>query len=84
MAESQPPHHAHEGGATYADSQRDEPVSARPGRGPWTAVILMIVGFGLATAGFVDQSIPIGVAGGVIGLVGIILGKVFHLMETTH
>lgn len=77
-------HYAHAGGATATAHPEQLPHSLRPGPGQWTAVALMLIGFTLAVAAFVAQSIPVGVAGGVIGLVGVIMAKVFHLMEFGH
>ncbi|MHB8340788.1 MAG: hypothetical protein ACYDB7_06380 [Mycobacteriales bacterium] len=55
-----------------------------PGPGQWAAVILMVLGFAIATFAFVAQLIWLGIVGGVIGATGVICAKVFHLMQTTH
>ena len=50
----------------------------------WTAVILMILGFGLVTLALPVESarLPLLITGGVIGLTGIITGAAGGIMNT--
>jgi len=48
----------------------------------WVAVLLMIVGFSLCVLALPvrDARLPLLIAGGVIGLAGIVLGKVANIL----
>jgi hypothetical protein len=50
----------------------------------WVSVVLMIVGLIIVGFGLVFKSIPIGALGIVVGLVGVILAKVKHIMSYTE
>ena len=58
--------------------------AARPDRGAWVAVVLMIVGFTICTGAFMARLLWLGIVGGVIGAIGIVVGKAVHIMEQTH
>ncbi len=48
----------------------------------WVAVTCMIVGFSTCTVAFIwHNNIPLWIVGGVIGLVGLVLGRVYHVMD---
>ncbi len=51
----------------------------------WASVIFMIVGFTMCTGAFVwHNNIALWIAGGVVGLVGVVLGRVYHVLEGGH
>lgn len=50
----------------------------------WAAVILMVLGFSICTAAFILHSVPLFIAGGVVGLAGLVMAKVGHLMAQTE
>ncbi|HEX7355348.1 MAG TPA: hypothetical protein VF288_11015 [Mycobacteriales bacterium] len=48
----------------------------------WVAVLCMIVGFVVCTVAFIwDNNIPLWIVGGVIGATGLVLGRVYHVMD---
>lgn len=50
----------------------------------WIAVGLLIVACVLLAFAFVLQSIPLAVLGAVVGVAGMVLAKVFNIMEDAH
>jgi hypothetical protein len=47
----------------------------------WAAVLTMIIGFTMCTVAFVwHNNIPLWIAGGVVGAVGVVLAKVYNIM----
>lgn len=49
----------------------------------WTAVVLMIIGFTICTVAFIwHNNIPLWILGGVVGGVGVILGRIYHLLDS--
>lgn len=48
----------------------------------WMAVGCMIVGFILCTGAFIyHNNVPLWIVGGVVGAVGLVLGRVYHVMR---
>ncbi|HEY5336390.1 MAG TPA: hypothetical protein VIJ71_10280 [Mycobacteriales bacterium] len=48
----------------------------------WVAVTMMIVGFTMCTGAFIwHNNIPLWILGGVVGAIGLILGRVYHVID---
>jgi membrane-bound ClpP family serine protease len=60
-----------------AEGHRSKPTS-------WAAVLVMILGFVLLGFALPVQSVALGVAGGVVLLVGVVMAFAFRIMEDYH
>jgi hypothetical protein len=48
----------------------------------WAAIAFMIIGFTMCTGAFVwHNNIPLWIAGGVVGAIGLVLGRIYHVLE---
>lgn len=48
----------------------------------WAAVGFMIVGFTMCTGAFIwHNNLPLWITGGVLGAVGVLLGRIYHVLE---
>ena len=50
----------------------------------WITVVVLIVASIIIGVAFVIQSVPIGIAGTVLGLIGVIMLVVFKVMDDAH
>ena len=50
----------------------------------WVAVLLIIVSSVILGIAFVAQSLPLAIAGGVVGLAGFVVAIAFGLMDDAH
>ena len=50
----------------------------------WVVVVLITISSIVLGFAFVLQSIPLAVVGGVVGLLGLVLGMVYGIMEDVH
>ena len=50
----------------------------------WITVLVLIVSSIVIGVAFVMQSVPVGIAGAVIGLVGVVMLVVFKVMDDAH
>ena len=66
------------GDTSMADTAHKHKVTS------WITVLVLIVSSIVIGVAFVAQSVPLGVAGAVIGLVGVIMLIVFKVMEDAH
>ncbi len=60
-----------------------EPANAHS-TASWISVGLLILACAVLGFAFVWRSIPLAVVGGVLGLVGLVMAKVFNIMEDAH
>jgi membrane-bound ClpP family serine protease len=60
-----------------AEGHRSKPTS-------WATVLVIILGFILLGFALPVGSVPLGVVGGVVLLVGIVMGFAFRIMEDFH
>lgn len=50
----------------------------------WITVLVLIVASIVIGVAFVMQSVPVGIAGAVIGLIGVVMLVVFKVMDDAH
>lgn len=50
----------------------------------WVAVLLIIVSSTILGIAFVAESVPLAVAGGVVGIAGAVVAVVYGLMDDAH
>ena len=60
-----------------------EPASAHS-LASWIAVSLLIAACAVLGLAFVWRSVPLAVVGAVLGVVGLVMAKVFNIMEDVH
>ncbi len=50
----------------------------------WVCVILLIIACAVLGFAFVLKSIPLAVVGAVLGVIGLVMAKVFNIMEDAY
>ena len=50
----------------------------------WVSVLLLIVSSAILGVAFVAESVPLAIAGGVVGLAGVVMAVSFGLMDDAH
>jgi uncharacterized membrane-anchored protein YitT (DUF2179 family) len=65
------------GGSSMADGHTHKTTS-------WISVLLIIVASVILGFAFVMQSVPLAVAGGVVGIAGFVMAISFGLMDDAH
>ena len=66
------------GNTSQADTAHQHQVTS------WITVLVLIVASIVIGVAFVMQSVPVGIAGAVIGLVGVVMLVVFKVMDDAH